>query len=150
MRKQKTIKKPEIALNNKCIRIFFVVSTHNAFNIGLTFCIVLNIALLAMDRYPIENSQQSMFETMNGLLSWVFFIEMVSKLIGLGIKDYAADSFNLFDCTVVVISILDLVISKVGMDFYGGGTISALRAVRLLRVFKLARSWTSFKLLLRR
>jgi hypothetical protein len=148
MKKQKTIQMPERALKNKCIRIFFVVSTHNAFNIGLTFCIVLNTALLAMDRYPIKNSQQNMLETMNGLLSWVFFIEMVTKLIGLGIKDYAADSFNLFDCTVVVISIVDLVISKVGMDFNGGGAISALRAVRLLRVFKLARSWTSFRLLL--
>ena len=34
------------------------------------------------------------------------------------------------------------------MEFDGGGAISALRAVRLLRVFKLARSWTSFRLLL--
>lgn len=30
----------------------------------------------------------------------------------------------------------------------GGGAISSLRAVRLLRVFKLARSWTSFRDLL--
>ena len=29
-----------------------------------------------------------------------------------------------------------------------GGAISALRAIRLLRVFKLARSWTSFRELL--
>jgi voltage-dependent calcium channel L type alpha-1D len=85
---------------------------------------------------------------MNGILSWVFFAEMVIKLIGLGIKDYSADSFNLFDCTVVVISIIDLVIAKVGVEFNGGGAISALRAVRLLRVFKLARSWTSFRQLL--
>jgi sterol desaturase/sphingolipid hydroxylase (fatty acid hydroxylase superfamily) len=30
----------------------------------------------------------------------------------------------------------------------GGGAFSALRAVRLLRVFKLARSWKTFRLLL--
>jgi hypothetical protein len=85
---------------------------------------------------------------MNGILSWIFFFEMAIKMIGLGIKDYSADSFNLFDCTVVVVSIIDLVISKIGVEFSGGGAISALRAVRLLRVFKLARSWTSFRLLL--
>jgi hypothetical protein len=31
-----------------------------------------------------------------------------------------------------------------------GGAISALRAIRLLRVFKLARSWTSFRELLQK
>ena len=85
---------------------------------------------------------------MNGILSWIFFFEMVIKMIGLGIKDYSADSFNLFDCTVVIISFIDLIISNIGVEFNGGGAISALRAVRLLRVFKLARSWTSFRLLL--
>jgi voltage-dependent calcium channel L type alpha-1D len=85
---------------------------------------------------------------MNGLLSWVFFFEMVIKMIGLGIKAYAADSFNLFDCIVVVTSIVDLIISLVGVEYNVNGAISALRAVRLLRVFKLARSWTSFRLLL--
>ena len=34
------------------------------------------------------------------------------------------------------------------LNYGGGGAISALRAVRLLRVFKLARSWTSFRDLL--
>jgi hypothetical protein len=85
---------------------------------------------------------------MNGVLSWVFFAEMVIKMIGLGIKGYAEDKFNLFDCTVVVISIIDVVISELGLEYNAGGAISALRAVRLLRVFKLARSWTSFRLLL--
>lgn len=82
------------------------------------------------------------------MLSWIFFAEMVVKMIGLGIKDYAQDDFNLFDCAVVVTSIIDMIIGMIGADFGGGGAISALRAVRLLRVFKLARSWTSFRELL--
>jgi voltage-dependent calcium channel L type alpha-1D len=146
-RKSRIIEIPDRANSNKVIKFFFLVCTHNAFNICLTACIILNTALLAMDRYPIELSRQDFLESMNGILSWVFFCEMVIKLIGLGIKEYAADSFNLFDCTVVVISIIDLVITKVGAEF-DGSAISALRAVRLLRVFKLARSWTSFRLLL--
>ena len=128
--------------------MFFIVCTHNAFNITLTICIVLNTGLLAMDRHPIKPETQNTLESLNGILSWIFFFEMVIKMIGLGIKDYSADSFNLFDCTVVIISFVDLIISNIGVEFNGGGAISALRAVRLLRVFKLARSWTSFRLLL--
>ena len=147
-KKSRKIEIPERAMNSKLLTIFFIICTHNAFNITLTMCIILNTGLLAMDRHPIKPETQHFLENMNGILSWIFFFEMAIKMIGLGIKDYSSDSFNLFDCTVVVVSIVDLVISKVGVEFNGGGAISALRAVRLLRVFKLARSWTSFRLLL--
>jgi hypothetical protein len=73
---------------------------------------------------------------------------MVGKLVGLGFKEYAEDSFNLFDCTVVVISLVESAIAWIGVEGGGGSGISALRAVRLLRVFKLARSWNSFRDLL--
>ena len=43
-----------------------------------------------------------------------------------------------------------MVISKFIDGGLGGGAISSLRAVRLLRVFKLARSWTSFRELLQK
>ena len=38
---------------------------------------------------------------------WIFFAEMVAKMIGLGLKNYAKDSFNLFDALIVVISMVD-------------------------------------------
>lgn len=101
-----------------------------------------------MDRHPIEQHTLTRLEMLNSSLSWVFFAEMVIKMLGLGIKEYAQDDFNLFDCAVVLTSIIDLIIGMIGVDFGGGGAISALRAVRLLRVFKLARSWTSFRELL--
>jgi voltage-dependent calcium channel L type alpha-1D len=101
-----------------------------------------------MDRHPIDMDTQKLLEILNQVLSWVFFAEMVVKMLGLGIKEYARDDFNLFDCAVVVTSIIDMIIGMIGANFGGGGAISALRAVRLLRVFKLARSWTSFRELL--
>jgi len=86
---------------------------------------------------------------MNEILTWIFIGEMVAKLTGLGFKAYASDSFNLFDCSVVMISIVELVLEFAEVSFGNAtGAISALRAVRLLRVFKLARSWTSFRDLL--
>ena len=103
-----------------------------------------------MDKYPIEKSESEFQQAVNNILSWIFFAEMVIKLIGLGFREYANDSFNLFDCSVVMISLVENIIDWIGVDFGGGGAISALRAIRLLRVFKLARSWTSFRELLQK
>lgn len=101
-----------------------------------------------MDRYPIHKHQSQRLEFLNIVLSITFFAEMIIKITGLGIKEYAADSFNLFDGAVVVTSIIDFVLAQMSVGFGGGGAVSALRAVRLLRVFKLARSWKSFRELL--
>lgn len=73
---------------------------------------------------------------------------MVVKLIGMGFRDYCNDNFNIFDGSVVMISIVEMIIESFIDGGLGGGAISSLRAVRLLRVFKLARSWTSFRDLL--
>lgn len=52
---------------------------------------------------------------MNDVLSWIFFGEMIIKLIGLGFKAYASDSFNLFDCAVVMISLIENIIDWLGI-----------------------------------
>lgn len=49
---------------------------------------------------------------------------------------------------VVVLSLVDMGIEMSGVEFGTGGALSAFRGIRLLRVFKLARSWTSFRNLL--
>lgn len=37
---------------------------------------------------------------------------MLMKMVALGIKNYVKDNFNLFDCVVVVVSLLDFTISN--------------------------------------
>lgn len=75
---------------------------------------------------------------------------MVIKLIGLGLVGYSRDRFNIFDCLIVIISTVELVIGWTTDGGGAGGAISAFRGVRLLRVFKLARSWKSFQEILRK
>lgn len=71
---------------------------------------------------------------------------MVIKMIGLGLKGYSRDRFNLFDCLIVIISTVEIFIEVATPNSESaGGAISAFRGVRLLRVFKLARSWKSFQ-----
>jgi len=73
---------------------------------------------------------------------------MIIKLAGLGLREYVRDSFNIFDAIIVIISLIDnVMLYSVGNSASGGGII-ILRSIRLLRVFKLARNWTSLRVLL--
>jgi hypothetical protein len=68
---------------------------------------------------------------------------MFLKVLGLGIKSYFKDSFNRFDCFIAVTALVDLVLA----DSVGAtniDTITVLRTFRLMRVFKLARTWREF------
>jgi hypothetical protein len=147
-KKNKQVVVPDRAKNNKCYLKFFNLCVSDAFNIFITTCIVLNTILLASDRYPIKKRTGQVLADLNLVCSIIFIVEMVIKLIGLGFKGYVSDGFNIFDCVIVHISVFEMAIDIMGVEFSSGGALSALRAVRLLRVFKLARSWVSFRILL--
>jgi hypothetical protein len=73
---------------------------------------------------------------------------MILKLIGLGVKGYCSDRFNIFDGVIVFLSTIEVILFYSGVTGSGNSAISAFRAFRLLRVFKLAKSWTSLRNLL--
>ena len=77
---------------------------------------------------------------------------MISKIIGLGIKNYARDKFNIFDAIIVILSLVDFALSvamPAGETSGAEGIMSAFRALRLLRVIKLARHWKAFQEILK-
>ena len=93
----------------------YIICTHSIFSATITFLILANTVVLAMDKYPIEEDYFERLELINNFLSWCFFAEMVIKLIGLGFKAYAQDRFNLFDASIVVISTVENVLSWSGV-----------------------------------
>lgn len=62
------------------------------------------------------------------------------KLIGLGIKNYFKDGYNVFDCVIVIVSLVDWTISQIP-SIDAGSAMNAFRALRLLRMMKLSKSW---------
>lgn len=71
---------------------------------------------------------------------------MIIKFIGLGPREYVRDRYNIFDALIVTLSIVDVVISytiQIEELGNGKGAISAFRAFRLIRIFKLAKNWRS-------
>jgi len=83
----------------------------------------------------------------NQFFTWIFFLEMVFKIIGLGFSNYRKDSYNVFDAIIVMISLVDWSISRVP-NLDAGSALNAFRALRLLRMMKLSKSWKALKTLL--
>jgi Ion transport protein len=114
----------------------------------MTLIIVANAVIMALDHYPIAETQLNLISIFNQLFSWIFVCEMIVKLTGLGFKEYVRDSFNRFDAVIVIISVVDNVIFYSVGNRAGGGGVIILRSIRLLRVLKLARNWTSLRILI--
>ena len=109
----------------------------------ITISIVINTVCLALDKYPPDEELLAKLDSANIFFFSVFLLEMLIKFIGMGPRIYAKDQFNLFDAFVVLISIVDLILNySVDTSAGGASAISALRAFRLVRIFKLAKSWT--------
>jgi len=134
------------AQSNSIYGFFYKLCSHELFSFLILLLILLNTVILALDRYPLGDNERVFLETFNDALSLCFFGEMIVKLMGLGVKGYAKDRFNLFDCLIVVVSMLEILLYQANLakSVSSGGAISAFRAIRLLRVFKLARSWKGF------
>jgi hypothetical protein len=102
-----------------------------------------------MDRYPIQPLESYYLDLSNTVFTALFTLEMAVKIIGYGFIPYFRDKLNIFDTLIVVVSLLDLALSSANV-FKGGSlaALSAFRTLRLFLMFKLARSWESFRRLI--
>ncbi|XP_025112114.1 voltage-dependent calcium channel type A subunit alpha-1-like isoform X8 [Pomacea canaliculata] len=73
----------------------------------------------------------------------LFISEMLIKMYGLGVRMYFQSSFNIFDCLVIVGSIVEVIWASIKPGSSFG--ISVLRALRLLRIFKVTRYWSNLR-----
>lgn len=118
------------------------------FNVTVYVLIVGNTFTLALFRYDLTEREEITLSYANLFFTVAFTVEMVFKFIGLGVKNYMLDRFNLFDCLIVIISLVDLVLDSALQ--YEVDVLKIFRALRLLRTIKLARQWTTMKDMLRK
>lgn len=103
--------------------------------------ILVNTFLMALQHYNMSDILSNISNIGNSILTILFSVEMVLKVIGLGPKQYLMDGFNVFDAIIVIIGILEF--ANVGSK-----DITVFRTFRLLRIFKLVRSWHNLRKLL--
>ncbi|EDL76901.1 rCG25223 [Rattus norvegicus] len=108
----------------------------------ITLCIVVNTVFMAMEHYPMTDAFDAMLQAGNIVFTVFFTMEMAFKIIAFDPYYYFQKKWNIFDCVIVTVSLLELSASK-------KGSLSVLRTFRLLRVFKLAKSWPTLNTLIK-
>ncbi len=73
----------------------------------LSLFIVFNTITLILDRYPISDYEYNTLENINYFITFVYLIEMIIKIFGLGFVRYFFDTVNCIDFIVVVISLVE-------------------------------------------
>nr|XP_050844578.1 sodium channel protein 60E-like isoform X3 [Vespula vulgaris] len=110
------------------------------FELMITLCIVLNTGFLAMEHHGMSESIRQALNIGNKVFTSIFTFECFLKLLALS-KDFFNNGWNNFDLIIVSASLIDLTFELVD-------GLSVIRGLRLLRVLKLAQSWTTMKVLL--
>uniref|UniRef100_A0A8D1CJJ1 Sodium channel protein n=1 Tax=Sus scrofa TaxID=9823 RepID=A0A8D1CJJ1_PIG len=111
-------------------------------DLGITICIVLNTLFMAMEHYPMTEEFDAVLTVGNLVFTGIFTAEMVLKLIAMDPYEYFQQGWNIFDSIIVTLSLVELGLANVQ-------GLSVLRSFRLLRVFKLAKSWPTLNMLIK-
>lgn len=107
----------------------------------IILCILINTLFMALDSNDTDPQMNVIFVHGNYFFTATFAVEASMKIMALSPKFYFREGWNVFDSIIVGLSLLELGLEGV----YG---LSVLRSFRLLRVFKLAKSWPTLNLLI--
>ncbi|XP_073097701.1 sodium channel protein type 9 subunit alpha isoform X4 [Manis javanica] len=121
--------------------IYFIVMDPFV-DLAITICIVLNTLFMAMEHHPMTEDFKNVLTVGNLVFTGIFAAEMVLKLIAMDPYEYFQVGWNIFDSLIVTLSLVELFLA----DVEG---LSVLRSFRLLRVFKLAKSWPTLNMLIK-
>ncbi|XP_044531454.1 sodium channel protein type 5 subunit alpha-like [Gracilinanus agilis] len=111
-------------------------------DLTITICIVLNTLFMALEHYNMTPDFEDMLQVGNLVFTGIFTAEMTFKIIALDPYYYFQQGWNIFDSIIVILSLMELGLSRMG-------NLSVLRSFRLLRVFKLAKSWPTLNTLIK-
>lgn len=128
---------PWLALQRMIAAIVFDPFTE----LFIILCILINTLFMALDSNDTDPHMKIIFERGNYFFTATFAVEASMKILALSPKFYFREGWNVFDSIIVGLSLLELGLEGV----YG---LSVLRSFRLLRVFKLAKSWPTLNLLI--
>ncbi|CAF3828874.1 unnamed protein product [Rotaria sordida] len=118
------------------------IQSKNAFvDLFITICIVLNTLFMALDQPGQSEKMTRILTAGNYVFTSIFTIECILKIIAMTPAKYLKNGWNTFDLIIVSVSLIELGLANVK-------GLSVLRSFRLLRVFKLAKSWQTLNRLM--
>ncbi|NWR37930.1 SCN4A protein, partial [Tachuris rubrigastra] len=138
---QKPIPRP----SNAFLGLLFDVVEHKAFDIIIVIFICLNMVVMMA-----ENNQEGTKEVLNKINYFfvaVFTVECVIKILALR-QHYFKSGWNLFDFSVVVLSIVTIGLSEAFRRFLSPTLLRTVRLVRIGRILRLVRKARGIRTLL--
>jgi len=141
---------------------------HVYFDSVIMFCIFVNTIILAIPHYttecldsdgrkggpdcikqaaPMDETVTRYLEEGNTYFLYIFTMEVVLKMVGLGFSQFLVDRFNIFDLLIVLFGYLEFIpLTRLPG---GNNILSAFRIFRLARVFKAAKYWSSMQAIIK-
>ncbi|KAF6313448.1 sodium voltage-gated channel alpha subunit 10 [Rhinolophus ferrumequinum] len=126
----------------KLKKLLFRIVTDPFAELTITLCIVVNTLFMAMEHHGMSPIFETMFQIGNIVFTVFFTAEMVFKIIAFDPYYYFQKRWNIFDCIIVTVSLMELGVAK-------KGGMAVMRSFRLLRVLKLAKSWPTLNTLIK-
>jgi voltage-dependent calcium channel L type alpha-1C/voltage-dependent calcium channel L type alpha-1D len=77
------------------------------------------------------------FETVNFMFMVIFTVEAIFKIVAMKCA-YFKDSWNIFDFTVVILTLIIVIIGNIpGLNFDLGAQATVIRILRIMRVLRI-------------
>ncbi|XP_026871796.2 calcium channel, voltage-dependent, L type, alpha 1S subunit, b [Electrophorus electricus] len=111
------------------------------FNWLVILVVLLNTLAIASEHHPQSDRMTQFQDTANSILLTCFAIEMFAKMYAFGLRTYFMSIFNRFDCFIVTVGILEIILVSANIMTSLG--ISVMRCIRLLRLVKISKYWKS-------
>jgi hypothetical protein len=122
---------------------FFEMVTSNAFESFVLVAIFLNIIAMSIIYDGMSDLYSQIIDSFNLFFNCLFIVEMILKLIALGWRQYFMVSWNRFDFTLSMMSIIDLFLANLSniksLKIYPQ-LARILKILRVTRLFKIMKS----------
>ncbi|NWV10032.1 SCN5A protein, partial [Ptilonorhynchus violaceus] len=138
---QKPIPRP----SNAFLGLLFDIVSHKAFDITIVIFICLNMIVMMAENN--QNSTKEVLNKINHFFVAVFTAECVIKILALR-QYYFGSGWNVFDFSVVVLSIVSLGVSEAFRSLFSPTVLRTLRLARIGRILRIIRKARGIRTLL--
>jgi hypothetical protein len=94
------------------VKVCLRMAMNPYFDTFILFVIILNTICQALDKYPsLDDSVLDFLSKANLVFTSIFTIEVLIKMIGLGLRGFFKEKLNQFDLVIVITSLFEMEIA---------------------------------------
>uniref|UniRef100_A0A7S3R2M3 Ion transport domain-containing protein n=1 Tax=Dunaliella tertiolecta TaxID=3047 RepID=A0A7S3R2M3_DUNTE len=145
-----TIEERHLPPENVVRRVAHTVTYNRFTEAFIVFVIVCNTIIMLFAHYNMSSQWEMAINYTNIIVTAIFVVEMLLKILAVGLPVYLRSGWNKLDIVVTSLSILNVLFEQLADDEAGSSTrfLPVLRTLRVARVFRLVKSAKGMRKLL--